>query len=722
MSMEKSIKVRTTVLKKMQSQEPILFAHVADCYMQIGKMSVAGKLLKKGIARFPDYATGWVVLGNLHLMQNKEEKAREAFKKALEIDPDIPYAHERCSELANDEGDKDDYLYHVTALVKLDPMSDSAQKIHHAEILRRIAVKEDLYSQEEAERVMPGTLRQTLLMNNLLPQELTRGPDRDTIGILDYKSGPETSSGVAKTPDVDETDELEEPAIPPERAAFEPPEPQPTLTEERIYEEEIDEGEVDEGEVDEGGIDYEEARKEQEQDDDDSAVAEPQKRVAWAQAISGSSRESLLDVSPEGYDEPVDEEARGDDLELKDLEPEPTEDAVELDAPSHHQELPREYEPESAEMHPYMKDLTKPMPEPEADYDASRKLFDALKEGPKTGDIDFPPEIVSEPEPLTVPETTAPSSAGGLDASAEETGSVEEPVTGIRAEILEFESEDEEIAGDQIIEILGEETTEETGTEPPVVQPQQDIQPSINRESRESAIDRLLQGESVVVKPHVQLEVERGAPTDFEPKRTTRHIDALPELESSSAARQEAGEHRSHIRRKADIETSLDQVISSPADEVTFDADKEAAVEPLKEQDAGGTTAGADAKGEVPELETLDIGDEPPRADVDSEAEDVETARLPDREQETRDRLSQIAREVTRTSMNGERLKDSEPAPKKPKRIATKTLAELYASQGDWQRAIEVYEELLERHPGNESYRKRLDVLKSKIGTEGNDY
>ncbi len=48
-------------------------------------------------------------------------------------------------------------------------------------------------------------------------------------------------------------------------------------------------------------------------------------------------------------------------------------------------------------------------------------------------------------------------------------------------------------------------------------------------------------------------------------------------------------------------------------------------------------------------------------------------------------------------------------------RIPTKTLAELYASQGDIREAIKVYEELLKKHPANKSYRKRIDELKAQL-------
>lgn len=101
------------------------------------------------------------------------------------------------------------------------------------------------------------------------------------------------------------------------------------------------------------------------------------------------------------------------------------------------------------------------------------------------------------------------------------------------------------------------------------------------------------------------------------------------------------------------------------------------------------------------------------------------------REEEARRKLADIAREVTSkissapaaakpaapetpTAPNAAPAKPAEDGDKAKGKIATKTLAELYASQGDWNRAVEVYEALLEKFPTNEAYKKRLEALKAK--------
>lgn len=58
-----------------------------------------------------------------------------------------------------------------------------------------------------------------------------------------------------------------------------------------------------------------------------------------------------------------------------------------------------------------------------------------------------------------------------------------------------------------------------------------------------------------------------------------------------------------------------------------------------------------------------------------------------------------------------------------PKKIATRTLGELYATQNKFDEAIEIYEKLAANDPENSSYRERLEELKARrdtaLGTPG---
>jgi tetratricopeptide (TPR) repeat protein len=47
--------------------------------------------------------------------------------------------------------------------------------------------------------------------------------------------------------------------------------------------------------------------------------------------------------------------------------------------------------------------------------------------------------------------------------------------------------------------------------------------------------------------------------------------------------------------------------------------------------------------------------------------------------------------------------------------IATKTLAELYLSQGDTRRALEIYQELLRRNPSDQEVRQAVEHLGKRM-------
>jgi hypothetical protein len=58
----------------------------------------------------------------------------------------------------------------------------------------------------------------------------------------------------------------------------------------------------------------------------------------------------------------------------------------------------------------------------------------------------------------------------------------------------------------------------------------------------------------------------------------------------------------------------------------------------------------------------------------------------------------------------------AEPAPEKI--MATSTLAEVYAQQGHFEKAVDIYTELVAAEPGNQGYKNRLDALIAKAFPE----
>jgi tetratricopeptide (TPR) repeat protein len=78
--------------------------------------------------------------------------------------------------------------------------------------------------------------------------------------------------------------------------------------------------------------------------------------------------------------------------------------------------------------------------------------------------------------------------------------------------------------------------------------------------------------------------------------------------------------------------------------------------------------------------------------------------------------VTEIAVSAPETSPADTELTEVEPEPEPPpaqKKIATKTLGELYARQNKFDEAIEIYQTLAAEHPANEAYSRRLEDLKA---------
>lgn len=96
----------------------------------------------------------------------------------------------------------------------------------------------------------------------------------------------------------------------------------------------------------------------------------------------------------------------------------------------------------------------------------------------------------------------------------------------------------------------------------------------------------------------------------------------------------------------------------------------------------------------------------------------IETLREPSLSDETDESEKTSAKEISEEVDAGQAEDSETEKPSRHKRkIATKTLGELYATQKKFDEAIEIYEKLLENDPSNEIYRERLEDLKIRRET-----
>ena len=178
MQVTKGVKARASALRKQLKEKPHLFAHLADCYLLMGKHKQATETLNNGLELFPNNTAGWLVKANLNLKLKQPKLAYAAFKQVLRLDNNVAYAHERCSILMFEEANIDKYLHHLRELRRLEPLDDGVQARYENAVLRRIAIENGLYTAEGIANVLPRKLRQIIMEHNLLPDDIERAGER----------------------------------------------------------------------------------------------------------------------------------------------------------------------------------------------------------------------------------------------------------------------------------------------------------------------------------------------------------------------------------------------------------------------------------------------------------------------------------------------------------------------------------------------------------------
>ncbi len=120
---------RLATLEKAFRQHPELplFARLAERYLQRGLLQRAAELCRGGCARFPEYAPGHAVLGRCLEALDDPAAAREALRRALELDPHSPAALKRLAALQQRLGDERSVRELLAQASSLDPFDEEAR-------------------------------------------------------------------------------------------------------------------------------------------------------------------------------------------------------------------------------------------------------------------------------------------------------------------------------------------------------------------------------------------------------------------------------------------------------------------------------------------------------------------------------------------------------------------------------------------------------------------
>ncbi len=131
-----------------------LFARLADEYLRRARVARALALCQEGCERFPDYPTGFLLLGRCYHARGNFEEARNALDRALRLDPENPAGFAALSAEHERLGETTLALQCMRQAAFLDPYSGDLQR--EAERLRRRSAAAPLVLPPAPEAVAGG--------------------------------------------------------------------------------------------------------------------------------------------------------------------------------------------------------------------------------------------------------------------------------------------------------------------------------------------------------------------------------------------------------------------------------------------------------------------------------------------------------------------------------------------------------------------------------------
>ncbi|KAA3657446.1 MAG: hypothetical protein DWQ10_13250 [Calditrichaeota bacterium] len=117
-------------LKSLLQQNPdsIIFARVAEALLAKGKTDEAIRICEEGIRKHPFYVTGHMVLGKCYLRNKMFDLAEKEFKRVLLFEPKHIAAHKYTGDLMKEAGWAEACLKSYGEILKIDPLNKELQQ------------------------------------------------------------------------------------------------------------------------------------------------------------------------------------------------------------------------------------------------------------------------------------------------------------------------------------------------------------------------------------------------------------------------------------------------------------------------------------------------------------------------------------------------------------------------------------------------------------------
>ena len=122
----------------------LLFAILADIYLQQGRLEDAVVLCSQGVKYNPDYITGKYVLAKAYSMQGENEKAEEQLKQVLTHDRHYLSAHKMMADIMIRMGWENSAVMHYKEILRIDPQCEEVR-----EAMNALSISDEALMEEE---------------------------------------------------------------------------------------------------------------------------------------------------------------------------------------------------------------------------------------------------------------------------------------------------------------------------------------------------------------------------------------------------------------------------------------------------------------------------------------------------------------------------------------------------------------------------------------------
>ncbi len=133
-----------------------LFAPLADAYRKKGDTVKAIEILEQGLERFPQYASGRVILGKCFYDTGATERAKAEFRRVLEIDADNMVALKYLGDILLAEERRPEAADCYRKLLAIDPLNEevsrSLKEIEHSFVAKEIDLADGKRARDERPR------------------------------------------------------------------------------------------------------------------------------------------------------------------------------------------------------------------------------------------------------------------------------------------------------------------------------------------------------------------------------------------------------------------------------------------------------------------------------------------------------------------------------------------------------------------------------------------